>query len=216
MLRLRPGRFSSLLVAILLLLLLRPFLQGLIVARLLLTALFTATLVSALYSVSRPAWAFRVGLALIIPTIALIWLRYFISSSILEQSSYLMLLLALAFTAMVTLAHTLEARRVTTEQISGALSAYLLFGLVWGLAYCLLESAAPGSFSFGDASDERLFGDSVYFSFVTLTTLGYGEILPLSDRARSLAYVEATIGQLYLVVLVGKLVGMFASARPAD
>ena len=65
-------------------------------------------------------------------------------------------------------------------------------------------------------SDEARFGASVYFSFVTLTTLGYGDILPLTDRARSLAYLEAVIGQIYLAVLVGKLVGMFVSAKAGN
>jgi hypothetical protein len=206
-----PGRFSSLLVSILLLLLLRPFLEGFVVARLLLTALFTAALISALYSVSRPAWAFKVGLALIVPAIAWAWIRHVIASPVLELSGYPILLLAFGFTAVVTVLHTLQAKRVTVEQISGALSAYLLFGLVWGLAYFLLESAAPGSLSFGTASDEARFGASIYYSFVTLTTLGYGDILPLSDRARSLAFLEAVIGQIYLAVLVAKLVGMYAS-----
>ncbi len=211
-----PGRFSSLLVTILLLLLLRPFLEGFVVARFLLTALFTATLVSALYSVSRPAWAFTLGLALIVPAIALTWLPHAVTVPRLELGRYLFTLLAFAFTAVVMVIHTLQAKRVTVEQISGALSAYLLMGLVWGLAYFLLESAAPGSLSFGSVSDEARFSASVYYSFVTLTTLGYGDILPLTDRARSLAYVEAVIGQIYLAVLVGKLVGMFVSAKAAN
>ena len=211
-----PGRFSSLLVAILLLLLLRPFLEGFVIARFLLTALFTATLVSALYSVSRPAWAFKLGITLIVPAIALTWLPYVVTVPRLELVRYLLTLLAFAFTAVVMVIHTLQAKRVTVEQISGALCAYLLMGLVWGLAYFLLESAAPGSLSIGSVSDEARFSASVYYSFVTLTTLGYGDILPLTDRARSLAYVEAVIGQIYLAVLVGKLVGMFVSARQAN
>ena len=211
-----PGRFSSLLVTILLLLLLRPFLEGFAVARFLLTALFTATLFSTLYSVSRPAWAFTLGLTLIVPAIAMTWLRHAITSRVLEQSGYVIMLLAFAFTAVITVIHTLRARKVTVEQISGALSAYLLFGLVWGLAYFLLESAAPGSLSIGPVSDEARFGASIYYSFVTLTTLGYGDILPLTDRARSLAYVEAVIGQIYLAVLLAKLVGMYVSASSQE
>jgi len=214
--RSRPGRFSSLLVAILLLLLLRPFLEGFVVTRFLLTALFTATLISALYSVSRPAWAFTLGLALIVPAIALTWLPYVVTVPRLELGRYLLTLLAFAFTAVVMVIHTLQAKRVTVEHISGALSAYLLMGLVWGLAYFLLESAVPGSLSIGSVSDEARFSASVYYSFVTLTTLGYGDILPLTDRARSLAYVEAVIGQIYLAVLVGKLVGMYVSAKAGN
>ena len=62
-------------------------------------------------------------------------------------------------------------------------------------------------------SDEARFSASVYYSFVTLTTLGYGDTLPLSDKARSLVYVGAVLGLLYLIVLVAKLVGMYIAAR---
>ena len=202
----------SLLIAILLLLLLRPFLEGFVVARILLSALLIATLISALYSVSRPAWAFKVGLVLMVPAIALVLLRYATTSPAIERSGYVFMLLAFAFTAVVMVTHTLLAKRVTVEHISGALSAYLLMGLVWGLAYFLLESAVPGSLSIGSVSDDARFDASIYYSFVTLTTLGYGDILPLTDRARSLAYVEAVVGQIYLAVLIGKLVGMYVSA----
>jgi len=161
--------------------------------------------------VSRPAWAFKLGLVLIVPSIALTWMRHAVSSPALDQGVYVMLLLAFAFTAAATLAHTLQARRVAVDQISGALAAYLLLGLVWGLAYFLPESAAPGSLSIGPVSQESRLNASLYYSFVTLTTLGYGDILPLTAKARSLAYVEAAIGQTYLAVLVAKLVEMHVS-----
>ena len=206
------GRLTLLLVSILLLLLLRPFLEGFVVARLLLTALFTATLVSAIYCISRPPWAFKLGLALIVPAIVLAWAPFAVASPVLEQGGYLFMMLAFGFTAVVIIAHTLRAKEVTVEHIAGVLSAYLLLGLVWGLAYFLLESANPGSLSIDVVSDEARFGASVYYSFVTLTTLGYGDILPLSDRARSLAYVEAVVGQFYLAVLLAKLVGMRVAA----
>ena len=125
-----PGRFSSLLIAVLLLLLLRPFLEGFVVARFLLTALFTATLISALYSLSRPAWAFKVGLALVLPAIALVWLPYAVALPAARQAGYAFTLLAFAFTTVVSVSDTLQATRVTAEQIAGALSAYLLLGLV--------------------------------------------------------------------------------------
>ena len=210
-----PGRFSLLLVTLLLLLLLRPFLGGFVLARVALTVLFDVTLISALYSVSRSTWTFRFGLLLIVPAIVLSWLTYAVTSITLERGGYLLILAAFGFTAVVMVMHTLRAKQIAVEQISAALSAYLLFGLVWGLAYFLLESALPGSLSFGAGPDDARLGTSIYFSFVTLTTLGYGDILPLSDQARALAYVEAGIGQIYLAVLVGKLVGMHVSHSSA-
>jgi hypothetical protein len=89
----------------------------------------------------------------------------------------------------------------------------LLLGVSCGLAYSMIDHVSPNSFEFGN----RLTGDMlvgrfrgqlcIYFSFVTLTTLGYGDIMPISSPARTLSWVEATAGQFYLAVLVAGLVG---------
>ncbi len=91
----------------------------------------------------------------------------------------------------------------------GSLSVYLLLGLLWAFAFALLESAVPGSFSgiergMGFTDYKRFFG----FSFVTLTTLGYGNVVPLTPRADALAVAEAIVGQIYLTVLVARLVAL--------
>ncbi len=108
--------------------------------------------------------------------------------------------------------HTLELQEISFDHIAAALSAYLLFGVVWGIAYYLLELFAPGSLSVSGDFQADLVGTYTYFSFVTLTTLGYGDVLPVSQQAKSLALVEAVVGQLYLAVLIGKLVGMYAGS----
>jgi hypothetical protein len=113
---------------------------------------------------------------------------------------------------------------VTRDKIAAALCVYILLGLMWGLAYSLLEFLHPGTFSFssgplaapvaegtglrdiGFILDER--PSFSYFSFVTMTTLGYGEITPLTQPARSLCVLEAITGQFFLAVLIARLVGM--------
>ena len=89
----------------------------------------------------------------------------------------------------------------------------MLFGVACGLAFFLLNAVVPGSLSMSTTFNDDLLGSYVYFSFVTLTTLGYGDISPVSQQARSLALVEAVVGQLYLAVLIGKLVGMYSGHR---
>jgi hypothetical protein len=107
----------------------------------------------------------------------------------------------------------LRGRAVGSEQIYAALSAYLLAGLFFGVLYWVIEQAAPGSLSNGGASTEPLrVTTAIYFSFVTLASLGYGDILPLSDPARGLAMVQVVGGQLYLAVMVARLVSAW---RPA-
>lgn len=111
--------------------------------------------------------------------------------------------------AASALVFSLRGREVGTEQVYAALSAYLLAGLFYGVLFWVLGQLQPGALSVaGDATPEALrVSTAVYYSFVTLASLGYGDVLPVSDVARGLAVTEVVGGQLYLVVLVARLVG---------
>jgi hypothetical protein len=102
---------------------------------------------------------------------------------------------------------------VTSERIFAALSVYLLVGIVCGLLFCIFVEQWPGSFSFQGSSfvgsKQNILAHTVYFSFVTLGTLGYGDIIPVSGPARALAVIEALVGQMYLVVIVARLVSLY-------
>ena len=110
------------------------------------------------------------------------------------------------FAAAGALRFAMRAKVVDTEHLFAALSAYLLAGIFFGLFYWVIEQIGPGSFS---ASGEFSRMSALYFSFVTLATLGYGDIVPRGDLARGLAIVEAVGGQLFLVVLVARLVSLW-------
>jgi voltage-gated potassium channel Kch len=116
----------------------------------------------------------------------------------------------LGWTCAWLLADLLRQRRVTGASISAALCAYLLVGLTFAFVYNVLGRAA---FIGASSSDPLEFA---YFSFVTLTTLGYGDVLPVAPYARSLAVLEAVTGQIVLVVLVARLVGMHVAAHLED
>jgi hypothetical protein len=116
-------------------------------------------------------------------------------------------LLALLLLLAVVLFHTLKDGPITFHRIQGAIAAYLLLGVVWAHAYSLVALLRPGAFS-GPASagdGPRAF---LYFSFVTLTTVGYGDVLPVHAAARSLAMLEAVTGPLYLAILLARLVSL--------
>jgi voltage-gated potassium channel Kch len=105
---------------------------------------------------------------------------------------------------------------VTWSRIQGGVSAYLLLGLVWASAYQLIEQLHPGSFRFASRPEnvEQLSGKLVYFSFTTLTTVGFGDVVAVHPFARSLAIAEALVGQLFPAILIGALVAMAMQSRP--
>ena len=100
----------------------------------------------------------------------------------------------------------LTIRVVTADLIYCAISVYLLIGMGWAGVYTIVEAISPGSFS---ATPES--GDLLYFSFVTLTTVGYGDILPLSVLAKRLAILEGAMGSIYMAVIVAMIVGRYMS-----
>ena len=98
---------------------------------------------------------------------------------------------------------------MAAEHIFAALDAYLLAGLIFAVCYWLLDQTWPASFGVASASDLDL-AHAIYFSFVTIATLGYGDIVPASDATRGLAILEAVSGQMYLTVLVARLVSLYS------
>ncbi len=105
----------------------------------------------------------------------------------------------------------LHIRHVTSELIYGAINVYLLVGLSFAFTFALVEFIQPGSFigleslSMGDDSIMRY----LYYSFVTMTTLGYGDISPVTGPAATLAYIEAIFGQLYIAIMIARLMGLY-------
>jgi hypothetical protein len=105
--------------------------------------------------------------------------------------------------------YVLSPGPVTVDEICGSISIYLLLGIVWGLIHASVETFYPGSYSNLEAGD-HLRLDTLYFSFVTLTTLGYGDIGPLVARSKMLSVLEATMGVMYLAVMIARLVGDYS------
>jgi hypothetical protein len=116
-------------------------------------------------------------------------------------------LTAIVLATVTSVRAALAAGAVDAERILAALDAYLLAGLLFGVAYWMLERAWPASFS--GAGEVDLPG-AIYFSFVTIASLGYGDVVPVSEPARGLAIVEAVSGQMYMTVLVARLVGLYS------
>ena len=131
---------------------------------------------------------------------------------------YLVFLCAfVGFAIVAVIREVLLADRITIHTISGAIVVYLLIGLLWAFMFYLAEGQFPGSFSITQELNPNqdissaLFADLTYFSLITLTSTGYGDISPIADWSRTLAALEAILGQIFLAVLVAWLVGKFLS-----
>jgi len=126
-----------------------------------------------------------------------------------DQLFLILLLSFFIFTSIQTARQVLFTGDIDRNKILGAICLYLLLGLIWAVLYTLLQLTLSNSFNNIENNQEwfTLFPEFIYFSFVTLTTLGFGDISPLSPFAKVLAYMEAIIGQFYLAILIASLVG---------
>lgn len=205
-----------LLLAALAALLVLPALVGPALARpLVLHAAMALVLTLAIYTLSGERRHLWIALLLGVPSLLARLLALSLDSPSLQVTAGSLAVLFLAFTAAVILRDVLRRGRIGEAKITGAVCVYLLLGLIWGLLYGLLYTLEPGSLSLPEeARASRPLGTEpafVYFSFVTLTTLGYGDVLPVGPRAQTLAWTEAVVGQLFLAILIGRLVGLAVS-----
>lgn len=116
------------------------------------------------------------------------------------------------YVIVLLMVYVLEPGPVTADEISGAISVYFLLAIVWSLVHTSVEYYVPGSYSnVGEGDDQRM--NFLYFSFVTLTTLGYGDIAPIDARSKMLAVLEASTGVLFIAVMVARLVGEYGQLR---
>ncbi len=204
--RARAMRFHYLLASLILLLAVYPYVNAGASGPAALKVLSSFVLITGVYAVSNRRRQVVVAALLAVPAFGLGWLHVITGNPALGTAEIVFTLLFYAFTALIGLLQVLGERRITTDTIYGAVSVYLLMGLTWANAYALVESVNPGSFSAESGDGAFIFPTFIYFSFVTLATLGYGDIPPVTDQARSLAVLETVSGTLYIAVLIARLV----------
>jgi hypothetical protein len=182
------------------------------------TMLMTLVLLSAIMSIAGRRRAL-VGAVLVAPAAVGEWLNYWQPTLPMLVVARVAGLLFIGFVFVQLLRFIVFAPRVDSEVLCAAVAAYLLAGLAWSLAYILLERLAPDSFVFtlGPKYDHSMTGfTGLYFSFITLSTVGYGDIIPASGLARMLAMVEAVFGMFYVALLVARLVSLYSSGSPLE
>ena len=197
------GKFLFFLVFLLIFIGFSPLLGRLLPFRMVYDISFTAVLLAGVYAASARPRQSIFAAVIALPMLVILWSQ----DESLRPVGAAFGILFIGYTILLMVKAVLMAKRVSIHVLCATVSAYLLMGIMWAFVYLFLESFQPNSFTV----DMTRGYTHLYFSFVTLTTLGYGDIAPISADARALAILEAIIGQLYLAVIVARLVGIYLS-----
>lgn len=221
----RSGNFrtsvAQFLGALILFLMVAPFLDELDHGRSIDAVL--ATLVSTLgvLAVGRSHRTLAWALILVVPVVMARWIHHFQPQLFPPAVEHFASLLFMGFLEYQLLLFIFRASRVNSEVLCAGIAGYLLLGVLWTLAYMLVSGPyvdpahAAFCFNVGSAAphDPSEF-EAYYFSFITLSTVGYGDITPQSHAARALAMMESMTGTLYMAVLISRLVALYSSQKP--
>lgn len=219
--RIGVWRFSAveLLGVLILFIVMIPFVEEIPNGRFIEPTLLTLVLVAGLLAVGGRRIVLGYGLALLVPAVTLRWIHHFVPEL---MSAYFYMGLGLVFMGFVIaniLRFILRAGRVDTEVVCAGITIYLLIGLMWSQAYRLVGMISPEAFLFTSSPDATLHMNnfnSFYFSFSTLSSVGYGDIAPVSKVARTLAVMESVTGILYVAVLISRLVSLYSPMIPNE
>jgi len=210
-------KYGMLLSAQLLLSFISPLFSHTSYARSFIDLGISAVFITAIFVISNTKRHLIIGLMLMIPTLTLTW------GIKLYQVDHMALItlvgstLFFCYIAGLILVDIFRTKMVTLDIIAAGISVYLFFGNICGFMFAIIGHVDPNAFSIPETTASYLgnldnLSSAMYFSFVTLTTLGYGDITPINDFARSLAFLEAAMGQIYLTVLIASLVGVHISS----
>jgi hypothetical protein len=205
------SRFLFLLVFLLLLIALQPLDEVMGELGILLDLIVTAILMSSILAISQKKNHMIAGILLAVPMFVFLWAHKFYKATWLSASSSICGIAFFGFIIVVILKFIFSRDEIKGDLIAGAAVVYLLLAIIWTHAYRLIELMHPGSFSFAQSQTMDYAAPFLYYSFVTITTLGYGDIFPVTTAAKSCAILEAIIGQLFLVIMVAWLVGVHIS-----
>ncbi len=193
------------------LLVLGPVLEHVVTTRILIDTFLSAIILSMLYTITSKKRVFYFGWSLAIIMLLSLWLKYYVSYELFARVS----MLVGAFFTLLVISQTVQfitkSKTVTREVVYAAMLVYFLLAQVWAMVYTFLDRINPASFNLPGGQGDFLIFE--YYSFVTLTTLGYGDITPLTKVAKAFSVLEAIVGQLYLVVVMAKFVGMLVARK---
>jgi len=217
----KAGNYAFLLSGLLSLFLLMPLLRtfpalatNALLMRATLQVGYSALMLLGIWGLPQRSYLFKFGLALALLTVTFTAIDIFFDSIVIELGLNAAVLLFSISSAIIATQHVFGGTKVDRNLLFGAMCVYLLMGLIWAILYGLIFQFLPGSFNGIQGIDGKAPMDTLlYYSFVTLASLGYGDITPVAPLARTLAYLEVVGGQLYIAIMLAGLVGLFLNER---
>lgn len=211
----RPNKFTALFYSIIALFAVSPFVPAGVIREVAIGATLTVILIATIYAVSNKQINIFIALCLALPSMATALVYYLTSDHNVLISSYILRLAFFIYTTAISVTYVMRDEDVGEDTIYGSICVYFLIGMTWAHIFALLELVQHGSFSgdllyvaLEDKYTSNFISSFFYYSFVTLTTLGYGDMTPVSLPAKTFAILEAVFGQLYLTILVARLIGL--------
>jgi voltage-gated potassium channel len=214
--------FLGLLICLVLLLVVTPFLEEFSPAQPVLTVFSTAVLLFSLYSFLHNKRVLVIASLLAAPAFIFNWVSYLFDTPFIPLIKYVFNSIFFIYIVVSILSEIVKKNVITLDLIYGSICVYLLIGVAWAFVYATVEHIFPGSYNlplnYMQANPSLNVSEAqlslfLYYSYVTLTTLGYGDITPVTPPAHSLAILEAIMGQFYIAILVARLVGIYASKK---
>jgi Ion channel len=202
-------KLAYLMWAFLMLFLAQPFLAHFQSAgSTIMTLLTTLVLLLGIFLISKKKKKFKIGIVLAFFSMSSKVIEYLHPNVYTVLLNVVCAMLFYGFLIGSLLQYILKAKKINIDVILGGISIYLLFGIFWVWAYNLVNYLDTNAFS-----QTVNWAELIYFSFITLTGVGYGDIAPVSAFARSIAVMEAVCGVLYLAIMISRLVGMYGKAE---
>ncbi|MBC8127784.1 MAG: hypothetical protein H8M99_11650 [Gloeobacteraceae cyanobacterium ES-bin-144] len=208
-------RYSSveLLIVILVLIIATPFMDEYGFGKILESVLLTIVLISGLFAVGGRRSVLAAGLIMLTPAVIGKWMHHFFPHLLPPTIFQFFGLIFIGFVIWNILHYILKSNRVDAEVLCASIAVYLLIGLLWAMAYMLIDNITPNSFLFSSLPEnERSMStfNAFFFSFSTLSSVGFGDVTPCSKVARMLSVMETVTGILYVAILISRLVASYS------
>ena len=212
------GRFAILVASLMLLVVLTALDAELHFESLRVRVALTIVLVAGVYASINHRWVLAGALVLVMAPLGGNWAAQFVRSEFLDVVRQTGTVLFLSYVGVLVLYEIHDELEVSLDTVLGGVAVYLLIGIIYISIYEIVIHLAPGSFLFQGRDLEEVIGDPnsihglsvlMYYSFVTLTTLGYGDVTPVRPMAQMLSTSEAIVGQLFVAIFIARLVALY-------